>query len=207
MIGALPVMENVGQWVVGVLAVLGGAALGGLGVGLLAQFCARTLTLKPLPPIALRVLRLLGAVVVGWAVFLLVFGTGHFGFGRGGGLGFGGGPEGNPSTGSTQKAGGNGNSREPAPSDDALRIEVLGDPRVAKDHFYRVEGDAELHTLVEVRKRIDARRKQDPSLRRLNIVVYKNSPDPLKAQVTDLKALAHDFELGVAVYEPDREAP
>ena len=89
MIGAFAGSEHLGQWVVGILAVAGGAALGGLGVGLLAQMFARLLTLKPVPPLGLRVLRLLGAVAAGWAAYLLVFGTGQFGFGRGGGIGFG----------------------------------------------------------------------------------------------------------------------
>jgi len=56
-----------------VLAVIGGAALGGLFVGALAGLLVRSLTSRPLPVWARRTLQVLGAVAAGWLVVYFVF--------------------------------------------------------------------------------------------------------------------------------------
>ncbi len=88
----MPAGDVIGQWVLRLLAVAGGAAVGGFGVGLITQGLSRLLTTRPVPRTPLNIVRLLGAVVCGWVVALLVFGGGFGGLGGGGGWGlFGGG--------------------------------------------------------------------------------------------------------------------
>ena len=82
-----------------------------------------------------------------------------------------------------------------APPEQTLKIEVLGNDSVKKltksgpvdlNKRYRIVGEPTLYTLEEVRKLILERRKGSPPLRQLVVVVYRDSPDSRKSQVTDL---------------------
>src|SRR6202158_11615 len=89
----MPSVNELGDWVLRILAVAGGAAVGGFGTGFLSQIVARLTVTRPLPRPAVNVLRVLGAIVLGSLVGMWVFrsGGGGFGFGGGGfGLGLGG---------------------------------------------------------------------------------------------------------------------
>jgi hypothetical protein len=128
--------DSIGQWVLRILAVVGGAALGGFAVGLITQGLSRMLTTRPVPRVPLLIVRLLGAIVCGWVVFLLVFGGGLGGLGGGGGwslFGGGGGPgggsgkESRPSA--TGQSGGTGRDSGKAPSTAGLTLEVEVLPR------------------------------------------------------------------------------
>ena len=71
----------------GILAIIGGAAVGGLLIGWLGKLFVRLLTTKPMPPWATSVLRVGGGVVSGWLVYLMVFGGGGSSVGGPGGSG------------------------------------------------------------------------------------------------------------------------
>jgi hypothetical protein len=86
----LPSSDLLGQWLLRILAVAGGAAVGGVGIGLITQGLSRLLTTRPIPRVPLRIVRILGAIVCGWIVALLLFGGGLGGLGGGGGWSFGG---------------------------------------------------------------------------------------------------------------------
>ena len=126
----LPGGDQIGQWVLRILAVAGAAAVGGLTVGLVTQGLSRLLTTKPVPRIPLNVVRLLGAVVCGWLATLLLFGGGPGGFGGGGWSLFGGGGSGG--TGKEQPPAATGRDGGPRETDKTgpadgvtLEVEVL----------------------------------------------------------------------------------
>lgn len=203
------------QWIIKGLCVIGGAALGGFLAGLVAQVLARLLAGRAVPRVPLTIIRLLGAIVLGWVVALFMFGGGGGGFGGFGGWGFGG-PGGGDTGRGTGKAGSTehgsttGKGEEPrdsarstVPESAALRVEVLG---VSGERVYRVEGEEKTHTLAEVRSLIQERQKKAP-LQRVVIVIYRNSPEESKAQVTELEDLARELRLTPLKEKTDRDAP
>src|SRR5262245_49980831 len=91
-----------------VLAVIGAAVLGGLGLGLLVRPLIKALRAQNVPYWPLRGVRLGGALVAGWLVALWLFGAGGGGIGGPGGGWFGGGRDrgksnGTPTTGPVVK--------------------------------------------------------------------------------------------------------
>jgi hypothetical protein len=69
------------------LAVVGGAVLGGFGIGALVQVGAKLLSGQTVPRPALHMIRALAALATGWIAFLLIAGTGGSGLGGPGGDG------------------------------------------------------------------------------------------------------------------------
>jgi hypothetical protein len=210
---------------VNLLAVIGGAVVGGLLVGLFTQLLVRVLTTRKMPRWALNTVRLAGAVAAGWLVALWVFGGGGLGFGGPGGWGFG---QGSGSGTSTTNGARPPDTRPPQehPGDgpsaaaETVRVEVLGNAPLEKlsadtDHRYRVEDKdgRKLLTLAEVKDYIRERQKREPPLRHVALVVYKDSPAKDKPQVTDLAAWAADLmtadkqKMKVDFVVPDAEAP
>jgi hypothetical protein len=214
-----------------VLAVAGGAGLGGLIVGLLSQFLSRSLTAQKLPPKLLHGSRLGGAGIGGWLVALWVFGGGGTGLGGGGGFGVGPGegtgPDNSP-PGVTKDA--NNDKHEPPPpppgggGTESLRVEVLGKGTLTKitggagadlDRCYRVEGKEgqRLLTLAEAKDLVRERQKQTPPLRRVEIVLYNDSPARDVPFVTRLSHWAREQDgadgekLRVDFSSPDANAP
>src|SRR5262245_7662100 len=80
-------LPDIGMLLLKWLAVIGGAALGGLLSGLLLQLLGRALFHRAIPKPALKLVRLLGAVALGLLVWFWVFGAGGMG-GLGGSGGF-----------------------------------------------------------------------------------------------------------------------
>jgi hypothetical protein len=158
-----------------VLAVTGGAAAGGVGAGLSTRLAGKFFRVRAPRP-ALIMMRLLGAGAGGLAVWLWVFGTGGGGWGAGGGSVFGGkgAGEGEKTFIATTK------SRQAVPSatttaaSDTLRVIMLGGERVKDQRFYRIEGEAEPKTFVELKQDIKAR-QQAAKLKTIEIVVYEDS--------------------------------
>jgi hypothetical protein len=176
-----------------ILAVVGGAAIGGLFFGFLAQVLVRLLTAQKLPRIPLNIIRLLGAILSGWLVALVVLGGGGSGFGGPGGPGVGG------DTGASKDKPPETNGKEketPREKDQgkdgkrgSLQVEVLGNEplkKIARDaapdleRRYRTgdEVGAKLLNLAELKEYIKQRLGQEPPLRQLVLVFYKDSPDP-----------------------------
>jgi hypothetical protein len=203
-----------------ILAVVGGAVVGGLVVGLLAQLVTRAFVMRKLPRMPLLVTRLLGAVIGGWLVTLWVLGGGGPGFGGigGGWLGSGTG-EGEKTTQVAKKDGEvkKTNGEAKAPAAETLRIEVLGKgsltkPDVDASRYYRIDtGEGpRLLTFAEVKEVVKKRQEEQPPLRRIEIVLYKDSPDERVPLVSQLKAWAGDLDGGkmkVDVSQPDADAP
>jgi hypothetical protein len=168
----------------------------------------------------LFLIRLLGAVVCGWLVALWVFGGGGGGLGGPGGSGFGAGAgKGTQSTPEPEKNGDEG--KRPQESSATVRVEVLGDAalkRVADgkpvdpDRRYRVEGKEGLLTLPEVEQLIE-RRATSAGSRRLDVVLYNDSPAPNVPYVSRLIEWARNLPIEnneamkVDVVLRDKDAP
>ena len=204
------------QMIVKVLAVLGGAAVGGIGAGLITKVLARLATTRAVPLLPLRIVRVLGAIAVGLIVARFLWGTGGGGGGGGGGWGlFGGTGSGGAETtqltstteaSSRKEESPGATSKAPATPEETLRVEVLGE-RVQGDRWYRIEGQSKLLTLAEIQRLVEQRAKTGTPLRNLVIVVYKNSPAPDKDQVVKLREISRDLGLTPSVEEPLRDAP
>jgi hypothetical protein len=219
-----------------VLAVVGGAALGAMFIGWLAQVLAKLSFAQKIPPWPLRILRVLGGGATGLLVYCFVFGGGG-GIGGPGGW-FGGGQGGSAdkpgkSVASSKDGKGDEKSKETKSKEKAeekrtesqpaetLRVEVLGNETLMKlarsqtfdtNKRYRIEGSSTLYTLEDVRNLILQKRKDKPPLRRLVVVVYRDSPAPDRPQVVELTDWARDLDpergkVGVDLSLPDQNAP
>jgi hypothetical protein len=214
--------------VIRVLAIIGGGAVGAFATGLLTQVIVRGYTGKQVPRWVVWTLRILGGLALGWLVCLLVYSQGNSLFG-----GFGGGGSGKDRGQETAPAVTVPKDSLPAdkdqPKDTAaasdkstvLAVEVLGDPTLQQlvnsgrqpsldaQRCYRLAGDepAKLLTLDEVKDLIKKRLKQEPPLRRLELVLYKDSPQKQVPRVADLKKWADSEKLLVDFKEPGEVAP
>jgi hypothetical protein len=196
-------------WVLRGLAVIGAAALGGFLAGLIVQLVARSTTTRKAPPSVVRVMRLLGAVTSGILVAYLLF---HAGGPGGGGSGSGGGKESGIGSYSENRG------KDAAPSKESprgilgpqektsLRIEVVVGS-VAEGRHYRVEGDDKTHTLKELEPLISERLKQQPALKEIAIVLYKDSPAEDTPIVRNLVDLAYLHHLTPNISKPNENRP
>ena len=163
---------NLGDWLLRGLAVVGAAALGGFGAGLILQIATRLTTTRQVPRPVLRLIRILGAITCGLLVAFALF---HAGGPGGGGSGSGGGKDAGQGLHDTS-AGKDTPPPQPkgsTPPAAELRVVVLNR---MDGRNYRVEGDAEAHTLDEVQALVKQRKSQKPPLQKLVIVLYKDSP-------------------------------
>lgn len=205
-----------------ILAAVGGAVVGGLLVGLLTQLLTRAFTTQKLPRWPLLTVRLLGAVIGGWLVALWVLGGGGPGFGGAGGWGLGSGPgqgEGEKAAEVSKKDGdGKKNDGEnKTPTDETMRIEVLGrgalsESDIRAERWYRIETDEgwRLLTFAEVKEAIKNRQQEQTPLRRIEMVLYNDSPDERVLVVSQLRTWAADLNGGkmkVDISQPDADAP
>ena len=190
-----------------ILAIVGGAVVGALALGLLAQLLARAFTTQKMPRWPLLVVRLLGGVIGGWLVALWVLGGGGAGFGGLGGWGLGSGPGKGPEANEVaKKEGENGKhdgDRDTPRYETAMHIEVLGKPVLSQAEFragrlYRldVNDSGLLLTFAEVKEAVKKRQDQQPPLRRIVIVLYKDSPEEHLQVVSQLRSWGRDLDDG-----------
>jgi len=197
---------NLGDWLMRGLAVVGAAALGGFGAGLILQLSARLTTTRPAPRPVLRLVRILGAIACGLLVATLLF---HAGGPGGGGSGTGGGKDSAKGEYVANLAKDAAPPKERAKSDmpanqSELRIVVLAR---TDGRNYRVEGDPHARTLDEVEALVKERRAQQPPLRNLVIVVYQDSPSHDHPIVEKLKELAKSSGLTPEISLPEGQVP
>jgi hypothetical protein len=208
-----------------VLAVIGAFAAGALLIAGCCQVFAKLMFGQKLPQWPLWILRVLGGVACGWLVALWLFGGGGGGIGGVGGDSLGSGTSSandkdESAAKKAEKKDGKEKSEDPpgAPNE-TLTVEVLGDEPLKKlakgdtSKRYRVVGEQGLRSLEEVRNLIRTRRDKGPPLRRLEVVLYLDSPDRQGSQVASLVEWANDLEekgkrwLRVDFSERDRYAP
>lgn len=197
--------------VVRVLAVIGGGAGGGLALGLLAQLLLRALSIRNSPRWSLLTIRLLGGVICGWLVALWLFGGGGPGIGGSGGFGFGSGSGSGDTQSKDRKREGKhvapkANGASKTPDSQTLRLEVLGADALKNagkeaSHCYRLDQQEGEHYLsfAEVKDEIRHRQQQQPPLRLIQIVLYKDSPDENRPVVSQVKEWSREHKLDVVV--------
>jgi hypothetical protein len=202
--------------VVKILAVIGSAAGGGLGLGLLAQLLLRVVTVRKPPRWSVQVIRLLGGAICGWLVALWLFGGGGAGIGGTGGMGFGSGTGQGDGKKTAESGKKNGGSAE-TPSGQTLHIEVLGraalpESDIQAERWYRIETKEgpRLLTFAEIKEAIEKRQQEQPRLARIEIVLYKDSPDEHVLIVSQLRTWAADRNSGkmkIDLLRSDTDAP
>lgn len=199
-----------------ILAVVGGGAGGGFGLGLLARLLIRAVTTRKPPRWSMMTVRLLGGVLCAWLVALWLFGGGGPGIGGTGGWGLGAGTgrgDGEKIVEIDKKKGGSAQTLD----GESLRIEVLGraglsEADVQAERWYRIETPEgpRLLNLAGIKEAIDQRQHEQPPLRRIEIVLYKDSPDERVSIVNQLRTWAGDRDGGkmkVDILRPDSDAP
>jgi hypothetical protein len=214
---SLPPPDKWGDFLLRCLAVVAVFFIGGWLTGFVFQRLTRLLTPKKAYPSVLWLIRTLGGVTLAWLSVYLIFGTGG-GWGLGG-LG-GSGPGEGAGTPGTVHSDGNGKKEGEGPKkveqlpparETVLRVEVLAllaDEQPIKDgRFYRVEGDQQRLTLEEVRDRIYQRKSAKPPLEKVEIVLYKNSPDRSNPAVEKLRSVVKSQGLETAITEVEANAP
>jgi hypothetical protein len=169
-----------------ILAVVGGAAIGGLGLGFIVQLIVRGWTGQQVPRWAMMTLRVVAGVAAGWLVWFLVF--------TGGGPGRGPGPGGWFGTGTGDNKPAETKDKEPRKDDDSTRnvntleVEVLGEKTLREidpKHWnpqrrYRLRTGDETSLLrrEEVIDYLKKRLPQEPAVKMLIIRLYKDGPAP-----------------------------
>jgi hypothetical protein len=203
---------KLGDWVLRILAIVGAAAVGGLGAGLIVQLSAKFLAAQTVPRPMLQIVRVLGALTCGLLVGYFLFHSGGSGGGWGGGEGPGVG-RGKDSNGKkddhAEKDSSDKDKQEPADlavGESQVEIEVLLDSTSSGRH-YRVTGQSKAWKLDEIDKMLAQRLKQKPPLKKMVIVVNKNSPDAHTPIVQKLKKLAEEYKLTPDISEPRGDAP
>jgi hypothetical protein len=217
--GLLPVplaQLDLGMLLMKLLAVAGGAVLGGAIAGTGARWLTRFTIRKQAPRTFVLSSRIVGCALAGIGVWLWAFGAGGSGFGFGtGGLGSGGEnyvgyqpvkeedkapsdtqPEQKP----VDKPGANGLS--------VARVQMLGGTRVQQDRFYVVDEQPQPVTLPELRELLATRKKQEKDpLKVVEIVVYEDSVDKEHPAVLDLEKWANGNGLQVTISFPQGKRP
>jgi hypothetical protein len=202
MLGLL--VDDLGQTVVRVLAVAGGAAVGGLLAGAIVGLLVRKVARRQPPPAVRTFFRLLGGLAGGLAVGVLLFtrfgGDGGW-FGGGGGTGpsKGGLASTHASVHSPDAASDKSPAQPTQPAPKSVRVVMLGGDLVRNGAAYRVDGEPQARTLADVRHVIEQRMAADPPITALDIVVYDNSVARESAPVDVLERWARQNGLTVNV--------
>jgi hypothetical protein len=218
---SLPPPDKWGDFLIRCLAVVAVFFVGGWLTGFLFQRLTRLLTTKKVYPSLLWLMRTVGGVTLAWLSLYLIFGTGGgWGLGGLGGTGPGQGEgTGNPEAphsgdNGRKKDGGEGPARVeqlPPARETVLRVEVLAltadDLPIRDDRFYRIEGEQQRQSLEEVRERIYQRKAAKPPLEKVEIVLYKNSPDRSNPAVEKLRSVVKSQGLETAITEVEAKAP
>jgi hypothetical protein len=194
------------------LAVVGGAAIGGLLTGFLVKVIVKATTTQTLPRGLVNVFRVLGGLICGWLVFLLMQGLGDGWGGPGDGTG----------TGNTNTTVSTDKDHTPPKEKDkdkdkgtperqgSLYVEVLnndeieaagGAGAVAGGKYYHIKGDdpKNLLTLEEVKEKVRGLKKP---LERIYIVLGDNRPDPKVLRVKELDSWAFRQNIPVTYTGP-----
>jgi hypothetical protein len=202
--------------VVKILAILGSGAGGALGMGLLARLLLPTMTLRKPPRWSILTVRLLGGGIGAGLAALWLFGGGGPGIGGTGGMGFGSGIS-QGSSAKTEEVGKKDDTILETLVDQTLRIEVLGnaaltEPDIQAKRHYRIETaeGPRLLTFAEIRAAIQKRQQEQPPLRCIELVLYKDSPHETVPLVHDLREWVsdrHGGKIKMDIVKRDAEAP
>src|SRR5262245_59540850 len=203
-----------------VLAILGGAVVAGLLASFLVKFLVRRVSSRPMPVWSVRLVRLLGAVLGGWLVWLWVFGPGGPGIGGPGGGHRGGGKDGEKEARKDEKEEEK-DKKEPRkdadkepPKKEPIQIALLGSSPLEEmfgkgfdvKKCYRVEGGPPkaVYDLPGLKKEVGQRLAKATGVQ---VILYRDSPDEDNEFFKDLRRWLLDEKLYQAPEKLNRPAP
>jgi hypothetical protein len=196
--------DQVGKTLVNVLAVAGGGLIGALGSWIGTHVLTRLMYAGSPPKWVGRGVGGAGGVIGGWIVYALLFATGG---GPGPGPGMGPGQGGQPGLGGTTApartepdAGPRQTGKQPPDSGAAVKVTVVTG---TDKRNYKLPDEPGPVTLGEATKRVG----EKPDLKRLEIVLYDDSPDRDTEAVRDLQTWAKARGLTVSVTDVPGKAP
>jgi hypothetical protein len=200
---AVGAIENIGNVVVGIMAVAGAFLIGNLLTWLIVGTISRVFIKRVVPPKMMKIMRIIGGILLALAVAYWAFREGGFGFGTGTGTPM------NENKGDQKQE----EKKEPTviqkkeeivkkkdegPLEESIRIVVLGGD-AKEQRFYELEGEKTPRTFSEITRTILERKdKSVRPLRMVTILVYKNSADRDGAVVRSLVNWAKAQNLGVS---------
>lgn len=205
-------VPDLGLFLIKILAVVGAAVVGAIGVGLCLSLSAKWFLRSKVPRPILLVTRVLGGLIAGTLVWMWVFSIGGQGGlgGSGGGwwpFGQGGGPGAAPvEPTKTQPITTTAPSEPSEKRSPAVVIHILGGARVIDQRFYRIDQEAP-RNWTELRQELIERKQRDPGLRELDIFIYNDSVDRDNPAVTTLEKWAKENGLTPKLSSPTRNAP
>ena len=200
---------DVGMNLLKILAVAGGATVGGIGGGLLLRLIAKVSFGRNTPRVPLRIVQALGATGMGVFVYYWAFNSGGSGLG-GAGTTFGGKGQGTSlsadlDAGKTKQDTAKADTlqEKPPAGTTIVRVEMLGGARVKGDRFYILDGEKEAKNLAELREAVRVQQQKDKvTIERIDIVIYEDSVAPDHPAVRDLEKWAKQNNLTVSVWKP-----
>jgi hypothetical protein len=207
-------MVDLGMLLLKLLAVAGGAVLGGAGAGFCAGKATKYTIRKQAPQTMVFGSRLAGGAAAALGVWLWAFGNGGSGLGFGsGGLGAGGsgyiGYDKQPEKENKQQDSKAAENPNPVAATEhpaalrSVRIEMLGGNRVQQDRFYVMDEQLPPRTLAELEQILLARKNQEKDpIKTIEMVIYEDSVDKDHPAVRDLQQWAQSNGLQVTISFP-----
>lgn len=199
-------IPDIGLMLVKLLAVVGGIAVGAIGLPWFFKLVVRVMTGQKLPPRVMKTFRVLGGLAIGLLIWTWVFSSGEGGLGGSGGGWWPFGQGGGKGT-ATQKAVEAPATPKkepvaPTPTAESVPIHLLGGSRVHEQRFYVLDHDPP-RNLAELTKALEERKQSRPALDRLDILIYKDSVDHSNPAVTELIRWAqeHGFQTRQSIIE------
>ena len=199
--GSIFAFLETGVYILKVVAVAGGALVGGITTRLTLYVVTRLLLEKALPRLVRWPLQLLGAAALGLGVW--------WAFGSGGGFGLGGGwlgPGGSAETPSANRSALRDDTERKDLSvpvePETLRIVLLGGDRVRQERFYQIEDDPQPRTLTDLGEAICSRPPNSRPLKGIELVIFPDSVARDHPAVRELEKWAKQQGLAVAFSFP-----
>ena len=204
--------QEIGSWVVSVLAIAGAGALGYFLTTVCIVLICKMALHKPAPRRVTKLVSILGGVTVALFVGFLAFHGGGGGLGFGPGFGFGGGDKTDPgeiSSAASPKTNPEKTDTTKGPPSSSMSIRMLGGdkaPRIGGDFgYYQPEPGKEAYTLDKLKPLIRERMQDKPdapAIKEIVIVIEKDSVAHNHDAVLKLKQFAQDQGLTVSVRLP-----
>jgi hypothetical protein len=193
-----------GSLVKDALAAAGGALIGGLFTAFVLIVLFKLVRVQRIPRRTTAVLSLLGAVAAGWVVWNWM--AGGFGPGPGGGVVGGTGTGKGTMISTPRETGPTPTRREPA---DTLRVVIVrsADYERESQKYYLVEGRPPARNLEETVQAIKDKKKLNPALNTLEIVVYQDSITEARKLADELKEPAEKEGLTWKLHKPGTPMP
>jgi hypothetical protein len=199
LVTSLFAMFDLQMFLLKILAVVGGAAIGFFGAGWFLNLVGRAFLRRKGQLPAFKIGRYLGMIGLGVLVYLWAFGAGGGGFGGVGGWW----PFGGKGATGTDPALSGGASEKPvaqpieekATPANTIQVRFLGGKEVVDQRFYLLDQEKQARTWEELVAELKKRKQKDRRLKIIEIVLYQGSIDRDNPAVTKLEDWARKNQL------------